>query len=152
MGYVCHPNNNNNNNKTCVPLISFKRTSANITLHARKEPHFGGHNTLQGKCTPVLIKCPKGVCPGPMPLYFVNEPDAFSRMWSNYQDSTYRNSSEPATTPLRRWFTAPYRQSNALLHTGETLIPVSLFGFLWCFYFLRKVCHNKRKHILGIWR
>lgn len=53
MGYGCHPNNNN---KTCVPLISFKRTSANITLHARKEPHFGGHNTLQGECTPFLKK------------------------------------------------------------------------------------------------
>lgn len=91
---------------------------------ARQEPHFEGHNTLQGKCPPVLKKkkCPKRKCPGPMSMHFVNQPDAFSKMWSNYQDSTYRNSSEPVTPPQQHRFPAPHVQSNALLHTGETLL------------------------------
>lgn len=76
MGYGCHPNNNN---KTCVRLISFKRTSANITLLARKEPHLGGITLGKAKAE-VLNKCPQGVCPGPMSLYFVTQPDAFSKM------------------------------------------------------------------------
>lgn len=79
-------------------LASFKKIIVSILYMARKEPHFFQLNThCEWQNVLQLRKYLKGMFPGPMPLCFVYQSDAFSRMCSNYKDSIsmYRNSSEP---------------------------------------------------------
>lgn len=74
------------------------------------------------KCTSVM-KISEGMFLGPMPLCFVYQSDAFSRMCSNYKDnvSVYRNSSKPKTLPKNCILTFPSIQNNAHFPTGESL-------------------------------
>lgn len=149
-----------------ISLASFKAIKASILYMDRKEPHFFLLNThCAWQNVLWLWKYLKGMFPGPMPLCFVYQSDAFSRMCSNYKDnvSVRRNSSKPMTLLQKRIFTFPNIQNNALFPTGENLSfswihssliyrVRSLSGFIWCPYFLRKESHSKGKYILSIWR
>lgn len=46
-------------------------------------------------------------------------------------------------------FASAYTQSNAHSTQVKIILSCKLFGFVWCLYCLRKVCHNKGKYILG---
>lgn len=83
-----------------ISLASFKDNKRSILYMDRKwlfffqfNTHSAWQNVLQ------LWKYLKGMFPGPMPLCFVYQSDAFSRMCSNYKDnvSVYRNFSKLIT-------------------------------------------------------
>lgn len=81
-----------------LSLASFKEIKASILFMDRKELHFCQlHTHCEWQNVLQLWKYLKGMLPGPMPLCFVYQSDAFSRMCASCKDkvSMYRNASEP---------------------------------------------------------